>query len=504
MRHPVLWAVQVRAASSSQAREDPTLVLPSSLAEPEAAPEPGWAWGSFTFLCPPRHNRGRPSTSHLALPFPLPARSFCWEHRPQQAVQAAPEQDTICIICMDPVGDSKSYHTMVCPACSHAWFHRGCIQEMAIHTDNVHIKCPICRNRVEFRSELCIMGIRGIQVPVRGPTWENNNASASLQERRRRCTVGECLYPQGREQAEGQGPWQLLLCRSCAAEGTHRRCSNLTNSTGTWDCDRCAGLGTSSQAAPGPLQGIPVTDSTRQERDQATIRHVLWAPDTFNQPQRRHETSAESSTHSPNAETAPGTSNRPTVPEGRLPAGQRGQPRTRSRSLLECPAPDPQRRPRRRRRSSHAPENGAGSSSSTRSARGAASGSPSGSPGPRRRRRSSQQGTARTRSRSPLQHQAPNTQRQTQRRRGSRRATTPSAQGSSSSSFESETAPGSSSDSLVPERSSRSSHAGPVRMRSRSRLQHRAPNPYGRPEQRHGSSRAPAPRPGSSPQPPSQ
>ncbi|XP_066859482.1 PHD finger protein 7-like [Anser cygnoides] len=168
-------------------------------------------------------------------------RSFCWEHRPQQAVQAAPEQDTICIICMDPVGDSKSYHTMVCPACSHAWFHRGCIQGQAVSAGILYFQCPICRNQVEFRSEMSIMGI---QVPVRGPTWEDGNAFASLQERHQRCDVSECLYPQGREQAEGQGPWQLLLCRSCAAEGTHRRCSNLTNSTGTWECDSCAGVGT--------------------------------------------------------------------------------------------------------------------------------------------------------------------------------------------------------------------------------------------------------------------
>lgn len=45
-------------------------------------------------------------------------------------------------------------------------------------------------------------------------------------------------------------PWQLLLCRSCAAEGTHRRCSNLTNSTGTWECDSCAGLGTGKWQRP--------------------------------------------------------------------------------------------------------------------------------------------------------------------------------------------------------------------------------------------------------------
>ncbi|XP_065603738.1 olfactory receptor 14A16-like [Cyrtonyx montezumae] len=56
-------------------------------------------------------------------------KSFCWEHRPQQAVEAVPVQDTMCIICMDPVGDSSSYGTMVCPSCKHTWSHRACVQE---------------------------------------------------------------------------------------------------------------------------------------------------------------------------------------------------------------------------------------------------------------------------------------------------------------------------------------------------------------------------------------
>ncbi|XP_050572789.1 PHD finger protein 7-like, partial [Cygnus atratus] len=241
-------------------------------------------------------------------------RSFCWEHRPQQAVQAAPEQDTTCTICMDPVGDSKSYHTMVCPACSHAWFHRGCIQGQAVCAGILCFQCPICRNRGEFCSEMFVMGIR---VPFRRPTWENNDAFASLRERHQRCDVSECLYPQGREQAEGQGPWQLLLCRSCAAEGTHRRCSNLTNSAGTWECDSCAGVGTassanlglagpstsspeplgpsrgspapessslssaSSQAAPGPSHSSQVTERRRPGTEQRTIcQSVRQAQDT--------------------------------------------------------------------------------------------------------------------------------------------------------------------------------------------------------------------------------
>ncbi|XP_040519897.1 PHD finger protein 7-like isoform X1 [Gallus gallus] len=68
-------------------------------------------------------------------------RSFCWEHRPQQATQEAPAEGTICLICLEPVGDSLSYHTMVCPACKHVWFHRGCIQVGAHPAPCRHARC---------------------------------------------------------------------------------------------------------------------------------------------------------------------------------------------------------------------------------------------------------------------------------------------------------------------------------------------------------------------------
>ncbi|KAM9276674.1 PHD finger protein 7-like [Morus bassanus] len=134
-------------------------------------------------------------------------RSFCWEHRPEQAVDAAPEENTTCLICLDPVGDRKSYHAMVCPACKHAWFHRGCIQGQAACAGISCFQCPLCKDKELFLLEMLTMGIR---IPFR--------------------------------------PWQLLLCCSCAAEGTHRRCSYLRNSTASWECDSCAGLGTDLDA----------------------------------------------------------------------------------------------------------------------------------------------------------------------------------------------------------------------------------------------------------------
>ncbi|XP_074751151.1 E3 ubiquitin-protein ligase PHF7-like [Athene noctua] len=59
---------------------------------------------------------------------------FCREHRPEQQVEAAPEENTDCLICLEPVGDRKSFHTLVCPICKHAWFHRVCIQGQARYT----------------------------------------------------------------------------------------------------------------------------------------------------------------------------------------------------------------------------------------------------------------------------------------------------------------------------------------------------------------------------------
>ncbi|NXD63384.1 G2E3 ligase, partial [Eolophus roseicapillus] len=167
----------------------------------------------------------------------LPYSSFCSEHRPQQQEVAAPE-NTTCLICLDPVEDTTTYGTMVCPACKHAWFHRACIQGQAMRAGVFCLQCPLCRNKKQFLTEMLFMGIR---VPIRlvQASWEDNNAYAELYQRHSSCSARECLCPGGREEEEPDGPWQLLLCRSCAAEGTHRRCSNLGNNTHTWECDSC-------------------------------------------------------------------------------------------------------------------------------------------------------------------------------------------------------------------------------------------------------------------------
>ncbi|XP_040446453.1 uncharacterized protein LOC121086607 [Falco naumanni] len=210
-----------------------------------------------------------PSTSHLAQPSPLAPRSFCWENRPEQAVEAAPGESTTCLICLEPVGDSTSYSVMVRPVCKHAWFHRHCIHNQAIHVGYSCFCCPHCQNTNQFLMEMLSMGIRiprrlvfihpahkaggcelcpatacpkspgpplshesriqlhravanqagtpciclmpGQQGVINFPfsirllSCENSGANAAFNERHRRCDASECLCPGGRELAEEEG-----------------------------------------------------------------------------------------------------------------------------------------------------------------------------------------------------------------------------------------------------------------------------------------------------------
>ncbi|NXJ86211.1 G2E3 ligase, partial [Trogon melanurus] len=91
-------------------------------------------------------------------------RAFCSDHRPQQTVEAVRNKDTSCLICPEPLDDGLCFGTMVCPACKHAWFHRSCIQGLALSAGLVCFQCPLCRDSHLFLPEMLIMGI---QIPIR-------------------------------------------------------------------------------------------------------------------------------------------------------------------------------------------------------------------------------------------------------------------------------------------------------------------------------------------------
>ncbi|XP_042655808.1 PHD finger protein 7-like [Tyto alba] len=351
-------------------------------------------------------------------------RSFCWQHRPEQAVEAAPGENTACLICLDPVEDRKSYGTMVCPVCKHAWFQRACIQVGALPSPTggarrapsstkasrlllmfplqgqaaragICFQCPLCRDRRAFLKEMLTMGIRII---FRSPAWENGHADDEENERHSRCDARECLCPGGRQHAEEQGPWQLLLCCSCAAEGTHRQCSHLGTGAARWECNSCAGLGTASSGSS------EVTGPITESQSRSGPSHSSPAP----------ETSSPSST---GLQAPSGLSHGSPVLVGRSWCRPPGPDRLRDRSRSRCRAQKPYSRRTRGRGRSRAPAPRAESSSPAQSVPGCSRGSPvpeTGSPSTpssarlQSSRRPSRPGPVRGRDRSRLRRRAQN------------------------------------------------------------------------------------------------
>ncbi|NWT02586.1 G2E3 ligase, partial [Mionectes macconnelli] len=162
-------------------------------------------------------------------------RSFCWEHRPQQPLQAHPEQKRTCSICLETLDNERAFKIMVCPACQDAWFHRNCIQKQAFHA-GISFCCPCCHNKELFVLAMLKMGIRLFRRP---PSWESDGGWKQEDQLHRQCDVATCLCPGGREQVEEEGPWELLMCFSCAAEGTHRGCSCMRMTSTRWECSGC-------------------------------------------------------------------------------------------------------------------------------------------------------------------------------------------------------------------------------------------------------------------------
>ncbi|NWH75825.1 PHF7 protein, partial [Piaya cayana] len=173
-------------------------------------------------------------------------KSFCWKHRPVQRVQAVQQAQTLCLICQEVVAERPCYDTLVCPACTSAWFHRRCIQGQALRSALYHFRCPLCQDMDTFQSEMFRLGIK---IPDRDAAWEEDGAFADLYHQHRSCDASQCLCPEGREEAQEKGPWRLLLCSSCGSCGTHQLCSALEEDANCWECSGCSGTTSVRSAA---------------------------------------------------------------------------------------------------------------------------------------------------------------------------------------------------------------------------------------------------------------
>ncbi|XP_075576230.1 E3 ubiquitin-protein ligase PHF7-like [Pelecanus crispus] len=178
-------------------------------------------------------------------------KSFCWRHRPVQRVRAVQQDQTACLICQEVVARRPCYDTLVCPTCTSAWFHRRCIQGQALRSALHHFRCPLCQDVNAFQEEMFRLGIK---IPDRDAAWEEEEGAFADHYRRHSCCdARQCLCPAGREEAEVNGPWRLVLCSSCGSRGTHQRCSAVREDAESWECGDCSHTGTAPSLSAGTL-----------------------------------------------------------------------------------------------------------------------------------------------------------------------------------------------------------------------------------------------------------
>ncbi|XP_072197614.1 uncharacterized protein [Excalfactoria chinensis] len=297
------------------------------------------------------------------------------------------------------------------------------------------------------------MSILGIRVPDRKPEWEDSSVYTPVVRRHRRCDAVVCFYHGGRWQAEEEGPWQLILCSSCGAENTHRECSHSCIRRNTWDCDRCAGLGTSAST----ISVLAALSTASQESLQPS--HSPQEP--------------EDSQPIQSSQAASGPSHCFLLPEiselgteggvifSAVPGLQVGHE--------DVPA---------HHGSSHTITSGTEGSSHTSTRRDTSRASRAAAAAARRRR-PRQRGMSRTRSRSPLQGRAPGSQSRARRPQGSRRTPAPAALSRARSTSRPATRR-SFRASLHSDAEEWSRQPREARMRSRPSEAHRAPNAHRR------------------------
>ncbi|NWX97790.1 PHF7 protein, partial [Nothoprocta ornata] len=156
-------------------------------------------------------------------------KSFCWQHRPVQRLRALRRGRSRCLICQEPVAGRPRFGTLV-SAPGSARGRRGC--------------CPAPGAAPAAASLPPFPGSRDA-------AWELEGAFDDHYQRHSSCDAARCLCPGGRQQADDEGPWRLLLCNSCGSRGTHRECGGLGEEAGSWECGDCGRAGTGEELHAG-------------------------------------------------------------------------------------------------------------------------------------------------------------------------------------------------------------------------------------------------------------
>ncbi|CAH0731099.1 unnamed protein product, partial [Brenthis ino] len=213
-------------------------------------------------------------------------KSFCKDHAPKQKVpnvimekarvrktlankikryklniKENPDKEderTVCVICYEAVDGFPTVQTFWPPCCARdAWFHRNCIERMALSAGVHYLKCPLCNDKDNFYKAVLD---QGYYVPDRDAAWElEQNAYSDMYERPAVCCVDECKCPDGREFDAESGEWDISACLLCGGGGSHRACAQL------YVCAACAhaGLTTDQLCA---LKRVPLPSQSQTSR----------------------------------------------------------------------------------------------------------------------------------------------------------------------------------------------------------------------------------------------
>ncbi|KAJ8706571.1 hypothetical protein PYW07_012649 [Mythimna separata] len=175
------------------------------------------------------------------------------------------DTQSVCVICYEAVDGYPTVNTFWPPCCARdAWFHRNCLQRMALSAGMHYLKCPLCNDKDNFYQAVVT---QGYYVPDRDAAWElEQNAFSEIYDREVSCSAADCECPMGRSHDADQGSWCIKLCLLCGSSGAHNAC--LAGSPGVHVCATC------TPAAPEHIEQLAssIEAVITQEQQQSTSR----------------------------------------------------------------------------------------------------------------------------------------------------------------------------------------------------------------------------------------
>lgn len=178
------------------------------------------------------------------------------------------DTQSVCVICYEYVDGYPTPNTFWPPCCARdAWFHRTCLQRMALSAGMHYLKCPLCNDKENFYQAVIS---QGYYVPDRDAAWElEQNAFAEIYERPVSCSASDCVCPMGRNHDADNGVWSISVCLLCGSSGQHSGCLPEQTSPNLHICDIC------KPAAPEDLENLAnsIEAIISQEQSQNTPSH---------------------------------------------------------------------------------------------------------------------------------------------------------------------------------------------------------------------------------------